>query len=307
MTREAKLQERQAHKRNRIRMTRADVVYQVVIYTIVTLFTICCVIPLLYVIGLSLTSEGEMIQKNYFVIIPEQPTLKAYEYVFNQFNFWNSMGISVARTILGVAAMLVFVIPGGYIMAKREMPGQRGIMIFFIITMLIGGGLIPGYLLMRDLKLLNTFWVYIVPAFGNTYNMLIVKLFVENIPKDIIESADLDGASEIQKMLKIAVPLLVPTLCALSLFAAVAHWNSWFDALLYVRDSALHPVQFIIRSLMLSSPSDTQNLSLTAFEKMTPEGVKMACVIVGMVPILCVYPFLQKYFIFGMYTGSVKG
>lgn len=86
---------------------------------------------------------------------------------------------------------------------------------------------------MRDLKLLNTFWVYIVPAFGNTYNMLIVKLFVENIPKDIIESADLDGASEIQKMLKIAVPLLVPTLCALSLFAAVAHWNSWFDALLY--------------------------------------------------------------------------
>ena len=204
------------------------------------------------------------------------------------------MGISVARTILGVAAMLVFVIPGGYIMAKREMPGQRGIMIFFIITMLIGGGLIPGYLLMRDLKLLNTFWVYIVPAFGNTYNMLIVKLFVENIPKDIIESADLDGASEIQKMLKIAVPLLVPTLCALSLFAAVAHWNSWFDALLYVRDSALHPVQFIIRSLMLSSPSDTQNLSLTVFEKMTPEGVKMACVIVGMVPILCVYPFLQS-------------
>lgn len=158
------------------------------------------------------------------------------------------MGISVARTILGVAAMRCSVIPGGYIMAKREMPGQRGIMIFFIITMLIGGGLIPGYLLMRDLKLLNTFWVYIVPAFGNTYNMLIVKLFVENIPKDIIESADLDGASEIQKMLKIAVPLLVPTLCALSLFAAVAHWNSWFDALLYVRDSALHPVQFTIRA-----------------------------------------------------------
>lgn len=294
-------------RKNRIRMTRGDLVYQFVIYAMVTLVTISCIIPLLYVIGMSFTSEGEMIQKNYFVIIPEQPTVKAYEYVLKQNNFWGAMLISVMRTILGVCAMLAFVIPGGYIIAKREMPGHGGIMIFFITTMLIGGGLIPGYLLMRDLKLLNTFWVYIVPAFGNTYNMLIVKIFVENIPKDIVESADLDGASEFQKMVRIAVPLLIPTLCALALFAAVAHWNSWFDAMLYVRDTKLHPVQYLIRSLMLSSPSDTQNRSLTAFEKMTPEGVKMACVIVGMVPILCVYPFLQKYFIFGMYTGAVKG
>ena len=178
-------------------MTRADIIYQIIIYTLVTLITLSCLVPLLYVVGMSFTSEGEMIQKNYFVIIPEQPTTSAYRYVFNQDNFWNSMLISVARTLLGVMAMLIFVVPGGYIMAKHDMPGNKPIMMFFIITMLIQGGLIPGYMLMKDLGLLNTFWVYIVPAFGGVYNMLIVKIFVENIPGDIVESADLDGATEL--------------------------------------------------------------------------------------------------------------
>lgn len=293
---------------NRIRMTTGDHVYQVIIYTIVTLVTLACLLPLLYVIGMSFTSEGEMIQRNYFVIIPRQPILSAYKFVIGQRNFWGSMGISVARTVLGVAAMLVFVVPGGYIMAKWDMPGRKYVMMFFITTMLISGGMIPSYLLIRDLGLLNTFWVYVIPAFGNTYNMLIVKIFVENIPGDIVDSADLDGATELQKMLYIAIPLLVPTISALGLFAAVGHWNSWFDAMLYVRKTELQPVQLLIRNLMTTaSMSQTQDLSLTIYQKVTPEAMKMACVVVAMLPIMMVYPFLQKYFIFGMYTGSIKG
>lgn len=289
-------------------MTTGDRVYQVIIYTIVTLVTLACLLPLLYVIGMSFTSEGEMIQRNYFVIIPRQPILSAYKFVIGQRNFWGSMGISVARTVLGVAAMLVFVVPGGYIMAKWDMPGRKYVMMFFITTMLISGGMIPSYLLIRDLGLLNSFWVYVIPAFGNTYNMLIVKIFVENIPGDIVDSADLDGATELQKMLYIAIPLLVPTISALGLFAAVGHWNSWFDAMLYVRKTELQPVQLLIRNLMTTaSMSQTQDLSLTIYQKVTPEAMKMACVVVAMLPIMMVYPFLQKYFIFGMYTGSIKG
>ena len=177
--------------------------------------------------------------------------------------------------------------------------------------MILGGGTIPTYLLMRDLHLLNTFWVYIVPAFGGAFNMLIVKLFVEGIPTEIVESADLDGATEMQKMLHIAVPLLVPTLCALGLFAEVGHWNSWFDAMLYVRDADLKTVQFVIRELLLSSGAQTNTSGvgndIIITDKVTSEGVKMASVVVALIPILCVYPFLQKYFIYGMYTGSVKG
>ena len=289
-------------------MTRADIIYQIIIYTLVTLITLSCLVPLLYVVGMSFTSEGEMIQKNYFVIIPEQPTTSAYRYVFNQDNFWNSMLISVARTLLGVMAMLIFVVPGGYIMAKHDMPGNKPIMMFFIITMLIQGGLIPGYMLMKDLGLLNTFWVYIVPAFGGVYNMLIVKIFVENIPGDIVESADLDGATELQKMILIAVPLLVPTICALSLFSAVGHWNSWFDGLIYLNTPSMYPLQtflYMIGTAVTQGSTTTENVEY--MREISDRTLRSAQIVIAMVPVLAAYPFLQKYFTKGIVMGSVKG
>ena len=296
---------------NKIKLTHAERLYQTIIIIIVGLVTLTCLFPLLYVIGMSFTGQAEMIEKNYFVIIPERPTILAYQSILQKSNFWSSFLISVFRVLLGVPAALLLTVPGGYVLANKQMPGRRWFMIYFIITMILGGGTIPSYLLMRDLHLLNTFWVYIVPAFGGAFNMLIVKLFVEGIPTEIIESADLDGASEVQKMLHIAVPLLVPTLCALGLFAAVGHWNSWFDAMLYVRDADLKTVQFVIRELLLSSGAQTNTSGvgndIIITDKVTSEGVKMASVVVALIPILCVYPFLQKYFIYSMYTGSVKG
>ncbi|MBS6164316.1 Inner membrane ABC transporter permease protein ycjP [uncultured Ruminococcus sp.] len=297
---------------NKIKLTHAERTYQTIIIIIVGLVTLTCLFPLLYVIGMSFTGQAEMIEKNYFVIIPERPTILAYQSILQKSNFWSSFLISVSRVLLGVPAALLLTVPGGYVLANKQMPGRRWFMIYFIITMILGGGTIPSYLLMRDLHLLNTFWVYIVPAFGGAFNMLIIKLFVEGIPTEIIESADLDGASEMQKMLHIAVPLLVPTLCALGLFAAVGHWNSWFDAMLYTRDANLKTIQFVIRELLLSSGSVTATNSAGGtttiiVDQVTPEGVKMASVVVALIPILCVYPFLQKYFIYGMYTGSVKG
>ena len=296
---------------NKIKLTHAERLYQTIIIIIVGLVTLSCVFPLIYVIGMSFTGQAEMIEKNYFVIIPERPTILAYQSILQKSNFWSSFLISVFRVLLGVPAALLLTVPGGYVLANKQMPGRRWFMIYFIITMILGGGTIPSYLLMRDLHLLNTFWVYIVPAFGGAFNMLIVKLFVEGIPTEIVESADLDGATEMQKMLHIAVPLLVPTLCALGLFAAVGHWNSWFDAMLYVRDADLKTVQFVIRELLLSSGAQTNTSGvgndIIITDKVTSEGVKMASVVVALIPILCVYPFLQKYFIYGMYTGSVKG
>jgi len=296
---------------NKIKLTHAERLYQTIIIIIVGLVTLSCVFPLIYVIGMSFTGQAEMIEKNYFVIIPENPTLLAYESILKKSNFFSGFMVSVFRVLLGVPAALLLTVPGGYILANKQMPGRKWFMLYFIVTMVLGGGTIPSYLLMRDLHLLNTFWVYIVPAFGGAFNMLIVKLFVEGIPTEIVESADLDGATEMQKMLHIAVPLLVPTLCALGLFAAVGHWNSWFDAMLYVRDADLKTVQFVIRELLLSSGAQTNTSGvgndIIITDKVTSEGVKMASVVVALIPILCVYPFLQKYFIYGMYTGSVKG
>lgn len=293
--------------KNKIKLTKDEKAYQTVIFIIVGIVTLACLFPLIYVIGMSFTTEAEMIRRNYFVIIPEEPTLQAYKMVIQKSNFFNALGVSALRVILGVPASLILTVPGGYILANERLPGRKVFMLYFIITIILNGGMIPNYLLMNELDLMNNFWVYIVPAFGGAFNMLIVKMFVEGIPKDIMESADIDGAGEITKMIRIALPLLVPTICALGLFSAVAHWNSWFDSMLYIRDANLRTVQFAIRELLVSTSYNATGMSVTLGERVSNEGVKMASVVFALVPILCVYPFLQKYFIYGMYTGSVKG
>ena len=293
-------------RNNHIKLTREEKIYQVIINVIMVLVLICCIVPLLYVVGMSLSSEGEMIEKNYFILFPEKPIISAYKYVFTNSGFLNGIGISVARTIIGTAGSLILPITLGYSLSKKDFPFRKGILVYIIITMILGGGLIPTYLLLNKLHLLNTFWVYIIPSLGNAYGVLVVKLFVEGLPNDILESAELDGASEIQKMIHIAVPLLKPTLCSIGLFAAVAHWNDWFNALVFVRDQELYPVQLVIRNLF-NQPNQIDMLSnISAYAKMTPTSVKMASVVIAVLPILCVYPFLQKYFIYGMYTGAVK-
>ena len=294
---------------NRIKLSNADRVYQFIIISIVGLFTFLCVFPLFYVVGMSLTSEGELIQRNWFVIFPWRPTWRAYWLIMNRTqNFFNSIFITVTRAILGVPFGLVLVVPGGYILAKQDLPGRRFFMMFLVVTMILGGGIIPSYMLIRSLGMLDTFWVYLIPAMGSTFNMLIIKLFVENMPEELMESAELDGASEMQKLFRIAIPLLVPTICALSLFTVVGHWNDWFTTLIYVNKAELYPVQFVIRALMTStSMQDSTTGALTVFERTTPQSVKMASVVLAVLPVLLVYPFMQKYFIYGVFTGSVKG
>lgn len=295
-------------KENRIKMSRQEWTYQIVINVIMVLVLVICVVPLFYVLGMSLSSEGEMLERNYFIIIPRKPVLSAYKYIITGTNFLHGMLITLIRTLLGVVVALVFPLILGYTLANYDFPCRKALMIYLIITMILGGGLIPGYLLMSKLHLLNTFWVYIVPAFGNPYGVLVVKMFVEGLPQDVMDSAELDGASELQKLSYIALPLLKPTLCALGLFAAVAHWNDWFSTMLYVRDSNLYPAQYIIRNLLTqTAQTDISNNLVSTYVKMTPQSLKMASVVVAVLPILCVYPFLQKYFIYGMYTGFVKG
>ena len=298
---------KQKIKTIKIKMSKEEKIYQIAIAIFVGLVVLLCVVPFMYVVGMSFTSEGEMIEKNYFVIFPEKPILAAYQNILSNPNFLSGMTITVSRTVLGVFTALVLTLPLGYILAVKDLPFKNGIMIFFIITMILNGGMIPTYLLYRDLHLLNTFWVYIAPSLANTFNILVVKLFVEGIPEDVIESAELDGAGALKKFWYIVLPLLKPTICALGLFAAVAHWNSWMDAMIYVRNSDLWPIQYIIRNLLEQGNNADLMKSISTYAKMTAESMKMASVIVAVLPILCVYPFLQKYFVHGMFTGSVKG
>jgi putative aldouronate transport system permease protein len=285
----------------------AEHLYQIFIMVSVGLLTLTCIFPFIYVIGMSFASEGELLARGNFLIIPSKPIIASYKFILNQPNFMSALTISALRTVIGTFMALVVTLIAAYVLAQRDLPGRKWILLYLIVTIFLNGGLIPSYMLYSKLKLLNKFWVMVIPMMGNTFGILIVKIFIEGLPRDIIESVDLDGANDLQKLFFIIAPLTKPSLAAIGLFTAVGHWNSWFDAMVYIRDRKLMPMQLLIRNLLVSvQVNQSASGQVMLMEKIPSTGFKMAAVIVGMVPILCVYPFLQKYFMFGTFTGSIK-
>jgi putative aldouronate transport system permease protein len=292
---------------NSLKNDPAELFYQVIVCVFVGILTILCLFPLIYVISMSFTTEEEMIQKHFFVLSPEHPTLQGYVYILRQQTIVNALFVSVSRTALTTFLTVAFVLAASYVLAESRLPGRKFMLFFVLVTMMIGGGLIPSYLLMARLKLLNTFAVMVVPCLGYTYGILVIKTFIEGIPGEITESADMDGAGDITKLVRIVFPLTLPSLAAIALFTAVGQWNSWFDAMVYIRETTLFPVSLIIRNLLTAATLQQTASNETIINRAAPETIKMASVVIAMLPILCMYPFLQKYFIHGVFTGAVKG
>jgi putative aldouronate transport system permease protein len=294
-------------KRKKLYTDSPELIYRILVYGLVGILSLACLFPLIYVIGMSFTPEGEMIAKNYFVIIPDNPTLSAYSIIVRQANFFNAMFISVARTAITTFLCVIFVLVASYCLAEPRLPGRKVMLMFIIITMMIYGGLIPTYLLFAQLKLLNKFIVMVIPCLGYTYGILVIKTFIEGIPLEITESADIDGTGDILKLIRIIVPLTMPSLAAIALFTAVGQWSSWFDAMVFIRSNELFPISLVIRNILAMALQQTAASGQTLLMRVAPETIKMASVVVAMLPILCVYPFLQKYFIHGVFIGSLKG
>lgn len=285
----------------------AETSYQVVIHFVVAMVVLSAVLPLFYVIGMSLTSQGELIQRNYFVIIPREPTLEAYRRLLTSEILWRAMGVSVFRTVVGPLLTLVLTVIGAFVLSRKDLPGRNVLLMFVVATILFRGGLIPSYLVMHDLHLLNTVWSLVLPTAVDAFGLLVIKMFIENIPRELVESAYLDGVSEIQLLVRIVVPLAAPAIAAIGMFNIVMHWVSWFDALVYIQDPNLYPLQLVLRNMLSSGVvNDQMTQSLAASQRISPESLKMATVVVAIIPILLVYPFLQKHFIRGVYMGAVK-
>ncbi len=283
--------------------------YQIVIHLIVISVAISAVFPLLYVIGMSLTTKAEMIARNYFVIIPLEPTLEAYKRLLASPVIWNAFVVSTGRAVVGPLLTLLLTTIGAYVLAQRTLPG-RGIFLFFILaTILFNGGLIPTYLVIKNLGLIDSYWSLILPIMVDSFGLLVIKIFIENLPDGLTESAKIDGAGEWSMLLRIIIPLAAPALAAIGLFNLVAHWNSWFDALLYLNDKQMYPLQMVLKNMLTidSVSGDSMNAVLKSSQSINTETLKMAAVVIGIIPVLCVYPFLQKHFVKGMYMGSVKG
>ncbi|MBB6731258.1 carbohydrate ABC transporter permease [Cohnella zeiphila] len=278
---------------------------QAVVYLVLTLLALLCLFPFVYVIAVSFTPATEVMRRG-IVIIPEKVTLAAYKEVFYHHGFGQAYQITLFRTLVGTALNMLFTVLAAYPLSKKYLPGRGVFLLAIVFTMMFSGGLIPTYLLIRSLHLLDTAWVLVIPTLISAFNVIIVKGFFEQLPGEIEESARVDGASELQALWKIVLPLSMPVLATISLFYAVGHWNSYFDAIVYINDTKLMPLQVVLRNILLNLQAQSADPAANT-EYVSTAALQMAAVVVTTLPILVAYPFLQKHFTKGVLMGSIKG
>ncbi|MCY7758741.1 carbohydrate ABC transporter permease [Bacillus inaquosorum] len=264
------------------------------------------ILPFLYIIAGSFATEAELAQRSFF-IFPKTFTLDAYKYVFSTSTFIRSMGVSIFITVVGTAVQLFFTFTMAYPLAKRHVKGRNLLLNLVIFSMLFSGGMIPTYLVVKSLGLLDTYWALILPMAINPFNLIIIKNFFQQLPRELEESAKIDGCSEIGVFWRIALPLSKPVIATFALFYAVGIWNDFFHALLYINDSAKWPLQMVLRQVTILSDLTATNGDTMQNTVPPEQGIKLAVIVIATLPILAVYPFLQKHFAKGMLIGSVKG
>ena len=307
---------RPSQHRNAIRISTGEKVFNVCNTVFMVLLCLVMLYPVYYVLILSL-NEGTDSMKGGIWFYPRAFTMFNYQYVLSNGLMQNSYLITIGRTLLGTLLGLAVNALAAYTLSERDIPFKRVLMTFVLIPMLFSGGQIPYFLQLRRLGLYNTFWVFVIPSLVSVWNIFVMKRFFQDIPDSLRESARIDGATHLQVLIRIILPLSLPMLASLGLFTAVWHWNDWFSGAFYVQTNDLMPVQTYLQKLLTANnismvkSNNTLN-SEAAFResqaaRLTATSVKMAAVMVGTLPILCVYPFLQKYFVKGMLTGSVKG
>lgn len=279
---------------------------QIIIYSILILISLATLFPFLYVVAVSVTPEAETIRKG-IVVIPDQVTWAAYRTVLsNSFGILEAYKITILRTVVGTSLNLIATTFAAYVLSRKPLPGRSGLLFMIVLTIMFSGGTIPTYLVVKSLGMIDSFWALIVPGLISAFNLIIVKGFFEQLPAELLESATVDGAGEWTMLWRIVLPLSLSSITAIGLFYAVNHWNSYFDGVLYINDRGLWPLQVVLRTILLQSQSQ-QVSDQSNDASVSSLSIQMAAVIVSTVPILLVYPFIQKHFAKGVLIGAVKG
>lgn len=293
-----------------ISMTIGEKIFAVFNYLFFIILGLTTLFPFVNLIAKSFSSESAVIAGK-VTLIPIEFQTGTYKFVLGNPQFINSFKISVIITVLGTVTGLVMTVITAYPLSKTRLRGRKPLLLFFVFAMIFNGGLIPTYLVMNYLGLINNFWVLILPSMVNVYNMLIMKNYFEALPDSIEESAKMDGASNITILLKIIIPLSKPVLATIALFFAVSHWNSYYNAMIYITKPEMKPLQLYLKELVQSTKNVLDqagyNPDIEGAMNATPEAVQAASIITATVPIIIIYPFLQKYFVKGVLVGSVKG
>jgi putative aldouronate transport system permease protein len=288
-----------------MKKSASDHIFDVVNITILGLIALLTFFPIYYVFVVSFTEPTEFLQKQ-FIIFPEHWSLDSYKYLLGTKTFLRSIGNSAYLAIVGTALSLIVTAALAYAISRSRLPGRKMFALMILLTILFSPGIIPNYLLVREMNLINNTWSLILPALASGWNVILMRSFFSSIPVELEESASIDGCNDITTFFRIILPLSLPSLAAFGLFYAVGYWNAYFSALLYLNDADKWPIQVLLQNMLQNAQNS--DLGQDALVAAPPaETLKMAAVVVATIPILCVYPFLQKHFAKGSMVGSVKG
>ncbi|MGN1370382.1 MAG: carbohydrate ABC transporter permease [Aristaeellaceae bacterium] len=293
-------------KQNRIQESLGERVYTIVVYTLLAVFCLLIVIPLLHIISGSFSDPMSLLRGE-VGLLPKGFTTAMYEKVFKDSEIWQGYKNTIIYTVVGTLISVALTACGAYPLSRKDFFGGNLFMGLFVFTMFFSGGMIPTYLLVKNLGMLNTMWALVLPSAVSTYNLIIMRTFFQtSIPGELAESASLDGCNDLGIFFRIVIPLSAPIFAVMVLFYGVAQWNSWFPALLYISDRTLYPLQMVLREVLIQS--DISNMAgSTGDVEVIGDGLKYATMVVATLPIMCLYPFLQKYFVKGVMIGAVKG
>lgn len=291
-------------------MRRGDKVFYAIIVVVLTIFFLLVLYPCIYVISASFSS-GPAVQSGRVVLLPVEPSLEGYRTVFNTPNVWIGFRNSLIYTVCGTALNIVLTMTAAYCLSRKDLPGRNGFMLFFTFTMFFNGGIITTYMVVRALGLLNTPLALILPVGINVYNLIVARTFIQNtIPHDLLEAATMDGCSDFGYFIKIVLPLSKAIIAVLVLYYGVYHWNSYFNAMIYLHDKSLYPLTLFLREILMADQIDPSTVADPEMQARLAEAagvIKYALIVVSMVPVMLLYPFIQKYFVKGVMIGSVKG
>jgi len=301
-------------RKNKIKISVGERIFDIINVLIFIIISLIIILPFWNIIAISLTSNAEFMGRP-FILFPEKPTLEAYSFIFSTPLFPRAYGITFLITIAGTLLSVLVTSMLAYGLSNPRLHGYKFFIIYLLITMFFSGGLIPTYYnITKTLNLSNNLLALILPGAVNVFNFVVIRSFFRQLPPSLEESAKIDGANDIIILFKIIYPLSIPSLATIGMFVAVGLWNSWFSAQLYMRDEKLYPLQLIIRNYIVRSakPADMQNLEglRDAAGKriyLNETGLKMACALASTLPLLLIYPFIQKYFEKGVTIGAVKG
>ncbi|UQZ87516.1 Trehalose transport system permease protein SugB [Paenibacillus konkukensis] len=280
-----------------------DKIFNTIVYVLLALSGASVVFPLMYVLSVSVTPVGEVLKNGGFILIPRSVTFTAYAKLLSDSVLVQSIGVTVFITVVGTVLNLILTALTAYPLSSKQLPGRKAFLFLIVFTLIFNGGIIPTYITVKSVGLLDSAWAMILPNVIWSFNVLVMKSFFENLPDELFDAANIDGAGDVRVLWQIVLPLSMPVMMTVGLFYMVGHWNEFFQAIMYVTDRTLFPLQVVVRDILMQSQQP-----LDSAENIVPtQTMQMASVVLASLPIILVYPFIQRKFTKGLLLGAVKG